>query len=116
MSSYDFELLTRTYAAFNARDIEPLLASLHPNVEWPNGMSGGYVYGREAVRAYWTSQWRQIDPHVEPIRMERQDDGRIVVHVHQVVRDLSGAVTADRMVQHVYTIADGLITRMEIRG
>jgi hypothetical protein len=32
-----------------------------------------------------------------------------------VVRDLAGNVTADKMVQHVYQLRDGLITRMEIR-
>jgi len=47
--------------------------------------------------------------------MTSDDRGRIVVDVHQVVRDLSGALLVDRMVQHVYTVDDGLITQMEIR-
>jgi hypothetical protein len=53
------ELLAKTYAAFNARDID--------------GMEGGRV------------------------------------------RDRGGAVLADRMVQHVYVIEDGLIRSMEIK-
>ena len=32
-----------------------------------------------------------------------------------VVRDLSGKVLADQMVQHVYSMQDGLIKHMEIR-
>lgn len=32
------QLLARTYAAFNARDIDGALAALHPVVDWPNGM------------------------------------------------------------------------------
>jgi hypothetical protein len=60
------ELLSRAYAAFNARDIEAVLSMMHPDVEWPNGMEGGYVYGHNGVRAYWTRQWRLIDPLVEP--------------------------------------------------
>jgi ketosteroid isomerase-like protein len=110
-----FALLSRVYGAFNARDIEQALAALHPDVNWPNGMTGDSVHGREAVRDYWTNQWRQIDPRVEPTRMTSDDGGRIVVDVHQVVRDLSGALLVDRMVQHVYTVDDGLITQMEIR-
>ncbi len=40
---------------------------------------------------------------------------RVVVDVHQVVRDLAGSVVVDQMVQHVYSIRDGLIERMDIR-
>ena len=47
--------------------------------------------------------------------MTTDDRGRIVVDVHQVVRDLSGAILADRIVQHVYTVKDDLITQMDIR-
>jgi nuclear transport factor 2 (NTF2) superfamily protein len=108
------ELLTTAYEAFNARDIERALATMHPDVEWPNGMEGGYVHGRDGVRAYWTRQWTIIDPHVEP-RGFRPDGQRVVVDVHQVVRDRAGAIVTDRMVQHVYDIDSGLIRRMEIR-
>ena len=55
------------YAAFNARDIESVLATLHPDVDWANGMDGGRVLGRADVRAYWTRQFEVIDPRVEPV-------------------------------------------------
>jgi len=38
-------LLQRTYAAFNARDLETALAAMHPDVTWPNGMEGGTLRG-----------------------------------------------------------------------
>src|SRR5262245_5349307 len=88
---------------------------MHPAVEWPNGMEGGYVHGHDAVRDYWTRQWRQIDPHVAPLRFTTDEAGRTVVDVHQVVRDLSGQVVAERMVRHVYAIEGGLIRRMDTR-
>ena len=110
----DRELLVRTYAAFNARDVDATLAAMHPDVDWPNGMEGGRVRGHPAVRDYWTRQWGRIDPHVEPRGFATDARGRIVVDVHQVVRDRGGAVLADRMVQHVYVIEDGLIRSMEI--
>jgi hypothetical protein len=109
-------LLERIYAAFNARDIEAVLAVMHPDVDWPNGMEGGRILGRDAVRDYWTRQWHTIDPRVEPCGFTIDGAGRIVVDVHQVVRDPGGALLADRMVQHVYVLVDGLIRRMEIRG
>ena len=109
------KLLQKAYAAFNARDIDGALATMNPDVVWPNGMEGGTVHGHEGVRAYWTRQWGMIDPHVEPVGFRKDGDGRIAVSVHQVVRDLSGNVLLDRMVEHVYTLRDGLIRSMDIR-
>jgi hypothetical protein len=109
------ELLAAAYAAFNARDIERALATMHADVEWPNGMEGGYLRGHAAVRDYWTRQWALIDPHVEPRGFTTDDAGRVVVDVHQVVRDRAGTVLADQTVRHVYRIEHGLIHHMEIR-
>jgi hypothetical protein len=109
------DLLATAYDAFNARDVERALATMHPDVDWPNGMEGGYVHGHEAVRAYWTRQWGLIDPRVEPRRFTADETGRIVVDVHQVVRDRAGTIVADQMVRHVYRIEEGLIRHMEIR-
>lgn len=113
--SRERDLLSFVYDAFNRRDIDSILVRMHPDVEWPNGMEGGWVHGRDGVRAYWTRQWGMVDPHVEPVRFESDNQSRIVVSVHQIVRDLTGAMLLDRMVQHVYAIEDGLIRRMEIR-
>jgi hypothetical protein len=109
------QLLERTYDAFNARDLEGALATMHPDVDWPNGMEGGRVHGHAAVRDYWSRQWLAIDPRVEPLRFATDDAGRTVVDVRQVVRDRAGVVIADEMVRHVYVVADGLIRSMEMR-
>jgi ketosteroid isomerase-like protein len=111
----DRELLVHIYDAFNRRDIDSVLATMHPDVDWPNGMEGGRVYGREAVRQYWLRQWGQIDPRVEPRGFHTDATGAIVVEVHQVVRNLAGALLAEKMLQHVYHIENGLIRSMEIR-
>jgi ketosteroid isomerase-like protein len=108
-------LLRKAYEAFNARDIEAVLALMHPDVDWPNGMEGGRERGHAAVREYWTRQFGQIDSHVEPERFGVDDDGRIAVDVHQVVRDLEGAVLSDGRVRHIYRFRDGLVAQMEIR-
>lgn len=107
-------LLVSAYKAFNSRDLDAALATMHPDVDWPNGMEGGRVHGHRGVRDYWTRQWGLIDPHVEPRTFATDQKGRIVVDVHQVVRDLAGNVLADQMVQHIYEIRGGLICRMEI--
>ncbi len=115
LAESDVRVLEQAYAAFNARDLDAALATMQPNVEWPNGMEGGTVHGRNGVREYWTRQWGQIDPHVDPVKFDLDGHGRIVVTVHQVVRDLSGAVLLDRTVLHLYCLEGGLIRCMEIR-
>jgi hypothetical protein len=35
--------------------------------------------------------------------------------VHQIVRDLTGKVLADEVVEHVYQVQDGLVRQMDIR-
>ena len=111
----DNKLLAEIYAAFNARDIDMILSRMDRDVDWPNGWEGGRLYGHDGVRDYWTRQWKAIDPRVEPQGFTTEPDGRIVVDVHQIVRDLTGNIVVDEMVQHVYEIKDGLIQSMEIR-
>ena len=108
------EMLAGAYRDFNARRIDDVLKRMHPAVEWANGMEGGHVHGVDEVRAYWTRQWNMIDPHVEPLRIDRDDTGRFVVEVHQTVRDLNGNLLVDTVVHHAYRIRDGLIERMDI--
>jgi hypothetical protein len=110
------DLLAVVYAAFNRRDIDAVFVSMHPDVDWPNGMTGGRVHGQENVRAYWTYQWSQVNPHVEPVSIHDEAVGKTVVDVHQVVRDLTGNILIDQMVQHVYSIQEDLIVRMDIRS
>ena len=110
----EIELLRAAYAAFNARDIDAALVLMTPNVAWPKAFKGGFVRGPEEVRAYWTEQWSEIDPHVEPVAFHPEDDGQVLVEVHQVVRDLAGAVLADEHVGHRFTIEHGLIQAMEV--
>jgi ketosteroid isomerase-like protein len=109
------ELLRRAYTAFNARDIDAVLSMMHSDVEWPNGMEGGYVYGHDEVRAYWTRQWDHINPVVEPQAFSTEADGRILVEVNQVVLDKEGNTLLDGRVQHIYTVREELVRHMEIR-
>jgi ketosteroid isomerase-like protein len=111
----DVELLRRVYVLFNRRDIESVLAAMHPDVVWANGMEGGHVHGRDEVRSYWKRQWAIIDPHVEPVEISPNGKGEVAVKVHQVVRDLKGNLLADRLVIHVFQVRNGLIQRFDIR-
>jgi hypothetical protein len=108
-------MLRAAYAAFNARDIEAAIAQMHPDVDWPNAMEGTRVHGHAGVRDYWTRQFTAIDSRVEPQRFSTDTDGRVIVEVHQRVHDTSGKLIADQMVEHVYTIREDLIQRMDVQ-
>lgn len=108
-------VLEEVYKLFNAREIDKALRLMHPDVDWPNGWEGGWLKGPDAIRDYWTRQWNEIDPRVEPVKFSTDEEGRIIVDVHAVIRDRKGKLLADELIQHVYTLQDGLIRRMEIR-
>jgi len=108
------QLIHRTYDAFNQRDIDATLQSMHPQVQWPNGWEGGWVHGHDEVRNYWTRQWNEIDPRVTPVSITERPDGRVNVRVHQVVKDKQGKLVADGFVNHVYTFENGRVVKMEI--
>lgn len=111
----DVELLRRVYALFNSREIESVLAAMHPDVVWANGMEGGHLHGRDEVRSYWKRQWTMIDPHVKPLEISPDGNGNVAVEVHQVVRDLNGNLLVDKLVTHVFQMRNGLIQRFDIR-
>ena len=114
MPCADIDLLKHLYERFNARDMDAVVAMLHFDVLWANGMEGGHVSGHRGVRDYWTRQWAMIDPHVEPVSFSRLADEGVVVEVHQTVRDLSGNILSDGIVRHVFRVEHGLIRRFDI--
>ena len=113
MSSYQ-QFLQNLYDAFNKREIETIISQMRPDVKWANGLEGGFVFGRDAVREYWTNQFKMIQPELETLKFETDEKNRNVVTVHQIIRDLQGNMLADATVQQIFTIEDGLISLYEI--
>jgi len=107
-------LIAEAYSAFNRRDIDGALVLMSEDVRWPKASEGGSVVGKEEIRAYWTRQWVEFDPRVEPIEVIERGGGKAEVRVRQLVKSLGGDVLFDGEVRHFYTIADGLIERMEL--
>ncbi|MGA8476462.1 MAG: nuclear transport factor 2 family protein [Chthoniobacterales bacterium] len=107
-------VIEQAYSAFNKRDIDGALALMTQDVSWPKASEGGRVVGKEEVRAYWTRQWREFDPHVEPLAMSDENGGKTRVRVHQLVKSLQGDVLSDSEVLHVFTLNNGLIEAMDL--
>ena len=108
------EFLQNLYDAFNNREIETIISFMRPDVKWANGVEGGFVYGRDAVREYWTNQFKDIQPELETLKFETDKNDRNVVTAHQVIKDLQGNLLVDATVRQIFTIEDGMISLYEI--
>jgi SnoaL-like domain len=108
------QFLQNLYEAFNKGEIETIISVMHPDVKWANGVEGGFVYGRDAVREYWTNQYKVIQVQLETLKFETDETNRNVVTVHQIVRDLQGNLLVDATIQQIFTIENSLISLYEI--
>ena len=107
-------LIKKAYSAFNERDIDKALSTMQPNVQWSKAWEGGYISGHDEIKEYWTRQWKEINPNVEPVEFNERLNGSLEVKVHQKVKDLQGNSMFDGTVKHIYTFVDGLIETMDI--
>jgi hypothetical protein len=107
-------IIKQAYSAFNKRDIDGALALMTEDVSWPKASEGGKIIGKGEIRAYWTRQWGEFDPHVEPLAITEEDGGRTRVRVHQLVKSLEGNVLSESEVFHVFTVNSGLISAMDL--
>ncbi len=108
------QFLQNLYDAFNKREIEILISMMRSDVKWANGLEGGFVYGHDGVREYWTNQFKAIKPELETLKFETDEKNRNVVTVHLTVKDLQGNVLADATVHQIFTIEEGLVSLYEI--
>ncbi|KQY21743.1 nuclear transport factor 2 family protein [Rhizobium sp. Root483D2] len=122
MPNNNLEMNKRIYQSFNARDIDGVLSVLSEDVAWANGMDGGHVHGREAVRDYWTRQWAVVNPHVVPVAFDDSEDGVLAVEVIQSVFDLNGQPLEgqthglkDKTVTHIFRTEGEKIVRFDIQ-
>ncbi len=108
-------ILRRAYRAFNSGEVDAAIELMHPEVDWPNAWQGGRVFGRSAVRDYWSRQFAAISSDVEPKAFVEEPDGAITVDVRQVVRDAAtNRLLSDSHVRHRYHFKDGLVVRMDV--
>lgn len=105
-----FQLL---YKNFNDRNINLVIAKMTDDVKWANGMEGGYVYGHNAVKEYWTRQFTMISSKVTPLKIDTENEV-VKINVHQVVHDLNGKLLADEFVYHFFHLKDGKVAEFHI--
>lgn len=108
------DTIKKAYAAFNERNIDNALSTMQTDVQWSKAWEGGYISGHNEIKEYWTRQWTEINPNVDPIGFTERANGSLEVKVHQHVKDLQGDLLFDGLVKHIYTFQEGLIKTMDI--
>ena len=83
------------------------------DVQWANGMNGGYVYGHNNVREYWTRQFTLINSNVTPLEID-EENNVAKIKVRQVVHDVNGNLLSDDIVYHYFTLKDDKIIKFDI--
>ena len=96
------------YQNFNDRNIDAVISLMTEDVKWANGMEGGFVYGHEGVREYWTRQFLVVSAVVTPIKIS-PENGSVKIQVRQVVHDLNDHLLEDKMVEHIFHLENGRI-------
>ncbi|KQO27261.1 ketosteroid isomerase [Flavobacterium sp. Leaf82] len=108
------DTIKKAYTAFNERNIDNALSTMQEDVQWSKAWEGGYISGHNEIKEYWTRQWKEINPKVDPIDFTERDNGSLEVKVHQNVKDLEGNLMFDGIVKHIYRFQEGLIKTMDI--
>ena len=101
------------YKNFNDRKIELVISAMTEDVKWANGMDGGYVYGHDGVREYWTRQFTLVSSNVTALKIESKN-GIVTIRVHQVVHDMEEKLLADEIVEHFFHLKGDKIARFDI--
>ena len=114
MINQSTDIIKKAYTAFNERNIDNALSTMQEDVQWSKAWEGGYIIGHNEIKEYWTRQWNEINPKVQPVGFTERENGSLEVKVHQHVKDLQGNLVFDGMVKHIYTFQDGLIKTMDI--
>jgi hypothetical protein len=101
------------YKNFNDRKIDLVITKMTGKVKWANGMDGGYVYGHDGVKEYWTRQFKLVSSNVTPLIIETENEV-VKIKVHQVVYDLNGKLLADEFVYHHFHLKNNKIAEFDI--
>src|SRR6267154_5502470 len=101
------------YENFNKRNIDFVISYMTSEVKWANGMEGGFVYGHKGVREYWTRQFKLVSSTVTPLDV-KENNGKFIIKVHQVVHDRDGKLPADDTVTHIFTLDGNKIAQFDI--
>jgi ketosteroid isomerase-like protein len=114
MAGGNVEVVERWYEAYNARDLEQLLALMHPDVDATSagmsGVEGGGHIGHSGITRYFIDLWETWeDPRVEVEQMLERD-GVVVMLGHTTGTGRLSGMNVVEPVATLVTVEDGVIT------
>jgi ketosteroid isomerase-like protein len=115
MSQENVEVVRRGIKAWNRGDMDAMLASLHPDVEYVTGVFPGLdpVYrGHDGFRKFWqdfVETWESISIDIDALRAASE---RVLVRMTFNARGRDG-VDVHRQVARLVTFRDGVVVRYE---
>jgi ketosteroid isomerase-like protein len=111
MSQRNVELFRKGMEAFLRHDIEPLLETSHPEIEWfpfSAQVEGDVAYrGHEGVRRWWANlnaTFEEFEATIDEIR----DDEDVVMALGHLRAQFRSGITLDTEVGWVFRFRDGL--------
>ena len=113
VSRQNVELIQRSYEAFNERDLDPVLAMMHPDFELDfSGSLGperGVYSGADGMRKLFESYWDAFERiSIEPESFIGQGDV-IIAMVRAQGRGQGSGAEVDARGPHVWSFRDGMV-------
>jgi len=110
----DEDRIAELYAAINARDLDATLACYAPDARFADGLEGGMVEGRDAIRAHFIQLFETIRVELAPIDLAREPDGRLRARLQVETRGPGGGLWQDDLVTVWYRLERGLIVEQDV--
>lgn len=106
-------LLTRFYRSLDVQDVEAVMATLHPDADFPDQIEGGRRVGHDDLRDYWLSAFKIIRTENSLVSTRDLDGGDLEAVVTHHVTSLGGKLWHDGPSTYRFRFRDGLIAGME---
>ncbi|PVM93781.1 nuclear transport factor 2 family protein [Caulobacter endophyticus] len=106
-------LLTRHFDATRRRDLETVVAQLHPDIAFADVLEGGQIVGIEAARGYFERQFAMAGVDISLMRVRRQTDGWVHADVEIALRRPDGRLWSQNLAVIAYLIRDDLIVGID---
>lgn len=110
------DVIVRYYDALGRRDIEAVMAVMHPEISFQDFLEGGQLAGLNAVRAFHQRMFDTLSPDFDLIKVSVQPDSRLRVEMQVATHDRMGHLWSDTRSYAVFALVDGLIHGIELQA